>query len=79
MYTLMDSSSTSVPIPSRRLLGQKSLSGKQDAQGLVEADLYFPKTAQRGILSPATTGLEKKNGHTGKKTVDDSRILTNLH
>jgi hypothetical protein len=27
----------------------------------MEADLYFPKAAQTGILSPAATDLEKKN------------------
>lgn len=78
MYTLMDSSLTSVPIPSRRLLGQKSLSGKQDAQGLKQTS-YFPKATQRGILSPATTGLKKENGYMEKMTIDDSRSLTNLH
>lgn len=78
MYTQMVSSSASVLL-CRRLLGQKSQAGKQDGQGLMEADLYFPKTAQRGILSPATTDLEKKNGHTGEKTIDDSRNLSNLH
>lgn len=41
VYTLMDSSLTSVPIPSRRLLGQKSLSGKQDAQGLKKQTSIF--------------------------------------
>lgn len=78
MYTLMDLSSASVLILSGRLLDQKSQFGRHDAQGLMEADLYFPKTAQRGILSPAPTVLEKKIGHTGGKAVDDSRVLTNL-
>lgn len=41
MYTLTDSSLTNVPIPSRRLLGQKSLSGKQDAQGLKKQTSIF--------------------------------------
>lgn len=46
--------------------------------GAEEADLYFPRAAQRGILSPATTGLEKEHGYTEKMTVDDVRSLTNL-
>lgn len=68
----MGSSSASILILCRRLLGQKSQAGKQDGQGLMEADFYFPKTAR-------STDLKKKITHTGEKTIDDSRNLTDLH
>lgn len=45
----------------------------------MKADLCFPKTAQTGILCRAATDLRGKIQHTGEKTVDNSRILTNFH
>lgn len=45
----------------------------------MKADLYFPKTAQTGIFPRAATVLRGKIQHAGEKTVDNSRILTNLH